>query len=151
MAAYNKIQDFVEHLAEGVHNLSANQLMVALSNTAPGAESPDPSLEGNGILANVTEVAYDYCSTRNITTSSSSQSTGGTYDLVLTDLTLTASGGDVGPFQYIYVYNSAGTGVTNPLICYFNYGSALTLSTGESLTIDFESDGPSTGSLLTLV
>ena len=137
MATLTKINDFVEHVAEGVHNLGTNQLVVALSNTTPGSETPTaPTADGGGVLANVTQVAYTNLSSRNLTTSSSSQ-TGGTYRLVLADLTLTSTGGSTGPFRYIYVYNSAGTGQTNPLIGYYDYGSALTLNNGESLTIDF--------------
>ena len=150
MAAYVKINDFVEHLAEGVHNLSTGALTVALSNTAPGSETSPPAADTNGVLANVTQIAYTNLSTRVITLSTSSQ-TGGTYDLVLNDLTLTASGGPVAAFQYVYVYNDTPTTpYVDPLICYFDYGSALVLADGESLTIDFESDGPTTGSLLTL-
>ena len=148
MAAYNKFSPFVEDLAHGVHDFTlstGDQLTVCLTNTLPDA--------GDALLSDLTPVAYTYvsggASALNITTSSSGQ-TSGTYDLVLSDLTITASGGDIGPFQYVVVYNSGTAVKTNPLICWFNYGSALTLSTGESLTIDFESDGPSTGSLLTL-
>ena len=97
MATFTKINDFVEHMAEGAHDLDTHQLTVALSNTAPGSESNNPTGDGNGLLANVTEVSYTYCSSRDITLSSSSQ-TSGTYKLVLTDLTLSASGGAVGPF-----------------------------------------------------
>jgi hypothetical protein len=136
MAAYVKINDFVEHLAEKEHDLGADQLTVALSNTAPGAESPIPTADGNGELANVTEISYTNLSSRDITTSSSAQ-TSGTYQLTLTDLVLTASG-SVATFRYIYIYNDAGTTPTDPLICHYDYGSALTLENGDSLTLDFD-------------
>lgn len=137
MAVFNKLPGFVEHLAEGVHNLGSNQLVVALSNTAPASETTPPTGATTAcILANVTQITYTNLSTRNVTTSSSAQ-TAGTYKLTVADLTLSATG-TVGPFRYIYLYNSAGTGVTNPLIGYFDYGSSLTLNNGESLTIDFD-------------
>jgi hypothetical protein len=136
MATYNKIADFVEHVAEGVHNLSSGALTVALSNTAPGSESTPPTGDGAGVLANVTQISYTNLSSRTITVSSSAQ-TSGTYKLVLADLTLTASGGSVGPFRYIYIYNDTPTSPADPLIAYYDYGSALTLNDGESLTLDF--------------
>lgn len=137
MATFTKINDFVEHVAEGVHNLGSNQLVIALSNTAPASESSNPSADGNGVLANVTQVSYTNLSTRNITTSTSAQ-TSGTYKLVLTDLVLTSSGGTTGPFRYVYVYNDTPTSPADPLIGYYDYGSALTLNDGETLTIDFD-------------
>jgi len=137
MATFNKIKDFVEHTAEKVHNLGADQLEVALSNTAPGSEENDPTTDGKGVLANVTQISYTNLSSRNITTTSSAQ-TGGTYKLILTDLELTASGGSVGPFRYIYIYNDTPTSPADPLICYYDYGSGLTLNDGDKLTIDFD-------------
>lgn len=138
MASFNKINGFVEHLAEKVHNLGSDQLKVALSNTAPGSESTNPTVNtADAVLANVTEISYTNCSTRDITTSASAQ-VSGTYKLTLTDLTLTASGGQVGPFRYIYIYNDTPISPADPLIGYYDYGSALTLDDGESLTIDFD-------------
>ena len=135
MATFNKVNDFV---VNAVHNmdLESDQVVVALSNTAPGSETPNPTSDGNGVLANVTEVAYTNLSSRNVTTTSSTQ-TGGTYKLVLEDLTLTSSGGSTGPFRYVYLYNDAVATPADPLIGYYDYGSSLTLNDGDSLTIDF--------------
>lgn len=137
MATFNKVNGFVEHLAEKMHNLGADQLVVALSNTAPSAETTRPDLlTANCVLANVSQISYTNCSSRNLTTSTSSQSSG-TYALVLADLTLTATG-TVGPFRYVYIYNSSATLATNPLIGYYDYGSSITLASGETFTIDFD-------------
>jgi len=127
MATFTKFQPFVEKLAEKAHNLGSDQLVVALTNSAPVAT--------NGVLADITEITYTNCSSRNITTSSSAQ-TSGTYKLVLTDLVLTASGGTVGPFRYVVIYNDTAT--NNELIGYYDYGSSITLNSGETLTIDFD-------------
>jgi len=136
MATFNKVNDFVENMAHGVFNLSTNQLAVALSNTAPGSESSPPTASGNGVLANVTQVSYTNLSSRNITTSSSAE-TSGTYRLILTDLVLTASG-SVGPFRYVYVYSDTPTSPADPIIGYYDYGSSITLANGETLTVDFD-------------
>lgn len=145
MATFTKLNGFVEHLAEGVHKLDTNQLAVALSNTAPGSEATPPTGSTAAcVLANVTQISYTNLSSRNLTVTASSQSSG-TYKLVVNDLTLTASG-SVPTFRYIYIYNTAGTGVTNPLIGYYDYGAGVTLATGETFTIDFDQ----VGGLLTL-
>lgn len=124
--AYTKFQPFVEDLAEKVHNLGSDQLVVALTNTAP--------VNTNAQLSDITEITYTNCSTRNITTSSSAQTTG-TYKLTVADLTLTASGGSVGPFRYVVIYNDTST--SDRLIAFDDYGSSITLADGESFLIDF--------------
>ena len=146
MATFNKINDFVEHVAEKVHNLGADTLTIALSNTAPASETSDPSADGNGVLANVTQIAYTNLSSRVITVSASAQ-TSGTYKLTLTDLVLTASGGAVASFRYVYIYNDTPTSPADALIGYYDYGSVVTLADGDTFTIDFDA----TNGVLTLV
>ena len=129
MAAYNKFNAFVEHVCEGVHTLGTDQLVVALTAAAPVAT--------NSVLADLTQVSYTNLSSRNITTSSSSQ-TSGTYSLVTTDLVLTASG-SVATFRYVVIYNDTPTSPADPLICWFDHGSDVTLADTETYTIDFGS------------
>lgn len=137
MAVFNKLNGFVEHLSKGVHNFGSHQLAIALSNLAPSSEAAPPSgSTSDCILANVTQISYTGLSSRNVTTTTAVQ-TAGTFRLVLADLTLSATA-SVGPFRYIYLYNSTATSPTNPLIGYFDYGTSLTLANGESLTIDFD-------------
>lgn len=135
MATFNKVNDFV---ANAVHNmdLESDQIVVALSNTAPSSEASNPTTDGNGVLANVTQIAYTNLSSRNVTTTSSTQ-TSGTYKLVLEDITVTSTGGSTGPFRYVYLYNDTVASPADPLIGYYDYGSSLTLNDGDSLTIDF--------------
>lgn len=127
MAAFNKFNSFVEFLAEKTHNLGSDQIKVALTNTAPTA--------ANSLLADITEISYTNCSSRNVTTTSSSQ-TSGLYKLVLANLTLTASGGSVGPFRYIVLYND--TAASKNLIGWYDRGSSLTLADSDFLNIVFD-------------
>lgn len=136
MATYVKVNDFVEHVAEGVHNMATGAITVALSNTAPASETSNPLSDGNGILANITQIAYTNLSSRVVTISSSSQ-TSGTYSAVATDLVLTSSGGTTGPFRYVYIYNDTPTSPADPVICHYDYGSSITLQDGETFTLDF--------------
>ena len=127
MASYNKFQPFVEAVAEKKHNLGSDTLKVALTNTAPTAD--------NDVLTDLTEIDYTYCSDRALTISSSAQ-TSGTYKLVIADKTISASGGAVGPFRYVVIYNDTAT--NDDLICWFDYGSSITLADGESIVLDFD-------------
>lgn len=136
MAVFNKIQGFVEHLAEGVHNLGSDQLVIALSNTAPATDGVNASTAA-AVLATVTQITYTNLSTRNLTVSASAQ-TSGTYKLTIADTTLTSTGGSTGPFRYVYIYNDTPGTPTDPLIGYYDYGSSITLADGESLTVNFD-------------
>lgn len=129
MATYNKFQSFVEKVAEKVHNLGADTLTVAL---CAAANTP---VATNNVLGDLTQISYTNLSSRALTTATSTHTTG-TYKLVINDLTLTASGGAVAAFRYIVIYND--TAASDDLICWFDYGSALTLADGETLTLDFD-------------
>lgn len=130
MAAITFHNSFKENLAEKAISLGADQLVYALT---PAANAP---LASNSLLADLTQIAYTNLSTRNVTTSSSAMS-GSTYQLVLADLVLTASGGAVAAFRYLDLYSDTSTG--DMLIGFYDYGSALTLANTETLTIDHAS------------
>ena len=128
MANYNKFQCFVEDLAEGKHNLASDTLKVALSSSS---NAPSASLDVK--LADITTIASPAVDSVTLTVSSSSQ-TAGTYKLVLNDLTMTATG-DVGPFQYVIIYNDDAT--NDELIAWYDYGSEVTLASGDTFKLDF--------------
>lgn len=128
MATYQKFDQFVEDLAVAVHDCDTDQFTVALTNSAPVAT--------NTVLANLTEISYTNLSSRNLTTSTASQ-TSGTYTQLFADLVLTSSGGSTGPFRYVVIYNNTPTSPADPLVAFYDYGSALTLADTETLTIDF--------------
>lgn len=128
MATYTKFQCFVEDLAEKKHNLASDTLKVAFSNAANA-----PSASADVKLADITTIDTTNLDSVTLTVSSSSQ-TADTYKLVLADLTMTASGA-VGPFRYVILYND--TAANDELICFFDYGSEVTLASGDTFKLDF--------------
>jgi hypothetical protein len=137
MASFNKFNSFVEALAEKKHDLGADTLKVLLTNTAPVAT--------NSVKADLTEISAGngYTAGGNTASVTSSAQTSGTYKLVLGDpATWTASGGSIGPFRYAVLYND--TAANDELIGWWDYGSSITLATGESFAVDFD---PTTGVL----
>jgi hypothetical protein len=132
MATYNKISQFVADLNSKVHNMSADTLRALLTNTAPVAT--------NTVKANLTEITAGngYAAGGPAITITSATQTGGTLKEILADLTITASGGSIGPFRYVAIYNDTPTSPADPLIAWYDYGSSITLADGESLTIDFD-------------
>lgn len=130
MAAFNKHNAFVENAVE-VCNLGTDQLVVALT---AAANAP---IAANSVLADLTQIAYTNCSSRNVTTASSAQ-TGGVYKLTCNDLTLSASGGDVAAFRYVDLYDDTPTSPADPLMGWYDYGAAVTITNGNSFLIDFD-------------
>ena len=129
MVAATKFYQVVEDKEEGVYTSSTDQFTVALCTHA------NIPVVTNTVLANLTEIAYTNLSSRNITTSSSGQTTG-TFTQLFTDLVLTASGA-VATFRHVVIYNNIPSSPLDPLVFWFDYGSDLTLASGETLTLDW--------------
>lgn len=128
MAVFNRFDQLSEDLAHKVHDLSADEIIVLLTNVAPTA--------ANAVAADITEIDYTNLSTRVVTRTSSGQ-TAGVYTLVLADLVLTATGA-VGPFRYAVLANN--TPVAKPLLGYYDRGESVTLQENDTLTLDFSAE-----------
>jgi len=133
MATYVKFQDFIEQLGKGVHLLHAggHTLKAYLSNATP-------SVSADTIKSELAEISaeHDYPAGGEDVQNDWSETTG-TGTLTGVDITITANGGTVGPFRYVVLYNDTPTSPLDPLVCYWDYGSAITLQDGESFTINF--------------
>lgn len=138
MASFTKVNDFVVNLANAM-DLDSDTLMIALTDTNPTAGT-DVTADGNGVLANISEIAYTNLSSRTLTNVTSTQ-TAGTYKLSADDLVISASGGSAAPFRYVVVYNDTPTSPADPVIGYYDYGSSLTLNDGDTFTIDIGTNG----------
>lgn len=132
MAAFSKIQDFVEQLVKAKHDFGAHTFKVMLTNTAPNPAT-------NTVKADLTEITAQNGYTAGGAASAMSVSeSGGTAKITATDVTFTASGGSFGPFRYVVIYNDSQTSPADPLVGYYDYGSSITLNDGESFTTDFD-------------
>lgn len=131
MASFNKFNQFVEDVAHKVHDLSADTLMVMLTNTAPSA-----SLDA--VLADLTEISAGsgYSAGGNAVTITASGQASGTYKLEGDDVDFVASGGSIGPFQYAVLYNGTPTSPADPLIGWWDYGAPVTLTDGNTFRVD---------------
>lgn len=129
-ASFNYINSVTENLAEKVYNLGSDTLKLLLTNAAPVAS--------NTVKANLTEIAAGngYSAGGITLTVSASSQTSGDYKLVIADGTLTASGGVIGPFQYLALYDDTAT--NDELLGWWDYGSALTLNDGDVLNLNFD-------------
>lgn len=135
MATYNKFQDFVEQLCKAIHDLDGTHtLKVALTNTAPTATQVSLDTVTNHPAP---AAANGYTAGGNTLSPTLSETTG-TAKLVLADSTFTASGGNLGPFRYVIIYNDTATTPADALIAWYDYGSSITLADTETFTVDFD-------------
>jgi hypothetical protein len=139
MATFNKFNQFTEDLGSGVHNFLAagHTLKVYLSNATPSAS-------GDAVKADLAEIANQNGYTAPVDIQNDMTETSGTATVTAVDVVITASGA-VGPFQYAVIYNDTPTSPADPLIGWYDYGSAVTLANGETFTVNFGA------SLLTIV
>jgi hypothetical protein len=132
MASYTKYNTFVDEVSKAGHNLQTAVFKCALTNTAPTAAT---DTVWNTTVAPAPAAANGYTAGGNTLTTSSASTTSGTFKLVLADTVFTASGGQIGPFRYAIIYNSSAS---NKVVGYYDYGSSLTLNSGDIFTVDFD-------------
>lgn len=122
MTAATQFNSFIEYVNEKAINWQSDTFVLFLTNSAPS--------QSNTVLADITQVSYTNLSSRDLTITAASQ-TAGTYTATCAQLVMAASGA-VGPFRYIGVYDSTASG--SPLACFYDYGSAITMGSGDTLT-----------------
>jgi hypothetical protein len=130
MAALVKFQKFVRDLGLGVHNLDTGAIKIYLSNAAP-----DVALDA--IKTDLAEIATGSGYTGPVDITAAWSESAGTATLTATDVTITAAGGSIGPFRYVVMFNDTPASPLDPLIAYWDYGSAITLADTETFTTDF--------------
>lgn len=131
MAAFNKFEIFPEDLAKKVHNLHTDTINAYLTNNAPNGAT-------HVVYGDIAQISTGNGYTGPVDTQNSVSRSGGTTSILGTDIVITASGA-VGPFRYVPIYNDTPASPTDPLIGWWDYGSAITLASGETFTIDFGS------------
>lgn len=131
MAAFNKFNQFVKDLIDGLQDIDSHTFKVVLTNTAPVAT--------NAILSDITDLstANGYTAGGSATTVTTSVASG-TAKATATDVTFTASGGSIGPFRYAVLYNFTQSAPVKPLVGWWDYGAALTLTDGNQFVVDFD-------------
>ena len=141
MATFNKFNQFVQDMGDGVMDLATDTIKAMLTNTAPvatnhvyGDISSTELANGNGYTTGGATVAGT-----GYTNSS------GTSTFTANPTTWTSNTGSMGPFRYVVYYDS--TPATKTLICWYDYGSSITLNgaDGDTFTIT-----PSGGDLFTV-
>jgi len=135
MATFTLFQDFKEQLAKGVHNFGTDTFRVVLTNSAPNAT--------HTVLTDITQISSGTGYTTGGATSTIVVSeTGGTATVgnTASDVGWTASGGNIGPFNYAVWYNDSATSPLDALVGYIDTGS-ITVADGNDVTLDVGANG----------
>jgi hypothetical protein len=134
MASYNKFNLFTEDVCRGVYNFNASDTFkVMLTNTAPVATN---HLYGD-ISGNEVASGGGY-TTGGISSATSDSSTSGTEKVLATNVTWTGTSGGMGPFRYVVFYDTTPSSPLKPLVCWFDYGSSISLNSGDTFTVSFD-------------
>ena len=139
LATYVKFEKFVQDLAEKVHNLNTDTLNIYLTNTAPNVAT-------HTVKSDLAEIATGNGYTGPQDTQNTGARAAGVYTVTGTKIVITASG-NIATFRYIVLYND--TPGTKPLIGYWDYGLAVSMTVGEVFSIKFNSSD-TTGTIITL-
>ena len=130
MAIFNKFNVVSQDLLKAKHDFDTHSYKFILSNTAP--------LATNTVKTNITEISSGNGYVAGGSAVGTSTSLSGEVASVVpdTDVVVSATGGDIGAFRYVVLYNDTTTG--KPLVSFYDYGSSITLKNGETFTIDVQ-------------
>lgn len=145
--SFNKFNPFAQDIGRKVHNLNSDTIKLALFTAATAPTSADGTYADNsGFTLNSsgsTEVAGGNGYTANGTTLAStaySQSSG-TATLSCTGSATTWTASSAGfALRYVVCYNiTAGSSGARPVIGYWDYGSTVTLNSGDTFSVTLAS------------
>lgn len=134
MATFTKYETFIENLL--------NKLIDAFGSTDTWKaviHTDAPVVATDNGLADLTQIGgSNGYTTGGSSISYNSTRSGGTVTATATDVTWTASGGNLGAAttgRYVSIYDD--TSAADNLLCSYDYGGIFTVADGESFTVDF--------------
>lgn len=138
-AAWTFFDECKGYLADGTIDLNSHTFKAMLSNVAPTPGT-------NTVKADITEIANGNGYTAggqalaNVTWA---ETAGGSaiWMFDADDFSWTASGGSIGTFRYIVVYDDTPSSPADPLVGYWDYGSALTITDGNLFVLAVNASG----------
>lgn len=129
MPAFNKFNQLVKDMVDGVHDFDGHVFKVMLTNTTPVAT--------NTVRSNLAEIsAGNGYNAGGVTVTVTTSVTGSTAKITCSDATFQASGGPMAAFRFAVLYNDSPTSPADPLVGFWDYGQSVTLQDGETLTFD---------------
>lgn len=129
MATFTKFYQYIEDLHKKKHDWSADTFKAMLTNDIPDVTT-------DAVKADLTDLgtANGYTAGGVTLTSVSAEQTTGLIVVKCAEsvITWTASGGNIGPFRSIVIYND--TVASDLLVCCLTFETALTIVSGDTFT-----------------
>lgn len=137
MATFVMFDEGIYNILNGAIDLDTDSFKVCLSNTAPTAATDDE-------IADITQIAagFGYSTGGQVLDNVSLAESGagtGIWIWTFDDETFTASGGSIGTFRYVVIFSDTST--NDKLVGYLDYGTPITITNGNSFTIDVGASG----------
>lgn len=141
MATFTFFDEFLKYLCDGTVDLDGDTFKAILSDTAPTAATDTvySDVSGNELATN-----YGYTAGGVTLSSVTWAETGagtGVWQFTSADFSWTASGGTIGTFRYVIVYDDTPTSPADPLVGYLDNGSSISITDGNSFTVDVGANG----------
>ena len=135
-STFQVVHEWPNYVATKEVTVAGDTFKVVLTNSTPTAA-------GTTVLADITPITEQNGYTAWAPTMTWAETGAGTGIWRLSigaDKTWTASGGNFGPFRYAVLYDDTTTTPDDAVVGYWDYGSAITVSTGETFTIDVDAN-----------
>lgn len=115
-------------------NCATDTFKIMLTNSTPNVTT-------HTVKADLTEISATGGYTAKTLTTTFTEPVAGTYRLAANaDQTWTASGGTMDTFRYAVLYDDTVASPVKPLVGYWDYGSGLSLASGDSFTLDLDAN-----------
>jgi hypothetical protein len=118
----------------GNFDFNSDTFKWALTNAAPNVTS-------HSVLADVTQISGNGYPAGGATASTPTWTLDGTGYVFSAADTVFTSSGNMGPFRYAVLYDDTLTTPVDPLIGYLDNGSEITVTSGNTFTIDVGANG----------
>ena len=127
MATFTKFNTFISRLVDGEFDFNSDTFKFFLSNEQP--------LATDSVKGDIAEITNENGYAAPVDIENAFAVVTGVGTMTAVDKVVTASGGTIGPFQFIVIYDD--THASDALMGWIELASAVTLQIGQSLNVNF--------------
>lgn len=137
MAIFTFTDEFKRYLGDGTVDLDTHAFKAFLTNATPNVAT-------NTVKLDVTEISAGNGYTAGgaaLTAVTWTEPVAGVWMWDSDNISWTASGGSIGPFRYVVLYDDTPTSPADPIVGFYDYGSSVTVTDGNPFTLTVAATG----------